>query len=113
MTCTIIAALVTCVASGPTTPRPTAAEAARIFRTSATPFVFVAPLPKGPTVIWTSTTGPTQGPWARAPLSPRRRLDGTLLTDPPADAWSQPSILVVPFVDRPRRHFTPSTTRPR
>jgi hypothetical protein len=91
------------VASGPLTPRPTAAEALRIFSAASTPFIYVAPWPKGPTVVVIGS-GPTLGPWTMPPPVPARRLDGTLLTNPPIDYWSRPSFIFVPIVDQLHHH---------
>jgi hypothetical protein len=52
----------------------------------------------GPRVASTGSRGPSSGPWDFPPETPRRRLDGTLLTDPPADAWYYPQVVVQPFV---------------
>jgi hypothetical protein len=75
MTCTIIAALVSCVAA---TPAPSPAEAAAIL--APYQFVYVAPLPPGPRVIGIYSS-PTAGPFGEFPA---RRWDGTSYVDP----WS-------------------------
>jgi hypothetical protein len=51
----------------------------------------------GPRVASTGARGPSLGPWDFPLESPRRRLDGTLVTDPPADAWYVPQFVVAPF----------------
>jgi len=71
-TCTIVAGVITCVfAPG---PRPTAAEAAAIL--APRQFVYVAPIPPRPPIYVARTVDHWPEP------RPRRRLDGTLLTDP-------------------------------
>ena len=83
MTCTIIGAVaVSCFVTG---PKPSPAEAARILTASVPPFVYVPPSPRqlGPFFASIASTRPTAGPWAWPEPSPARRLDGTLLTDPP------------------------------
>ena len=49
----------------------------------------------GPRFASTGSRGPSAGPWEFPPPSPPRRLDGTLLTDPPA-YWPPTVINVLP-----------------
>ena len=84
MTCTIIGVIVTCLGSG---PRLSPAEAAAIFTTSVPP---TRTIPTYPPAV--SSELPPQPP--APPPIPRRRLDGSLFTDPPV-TYAPP--LYVPY----------------
>jgi hypothetical protein len=79
-TCTIIGLVVNCLINPAT--RLTPAEAAAILAPNQ--YVYVEPAPRwGPTVVLAGSS-PTAGPFGEfKPFSPRRRLDGSLTTDPP------------------------------
>ena len=77
----------------PHTPQLTPAEAAAIMA----PHQYMAPLIcvqcDGPYFASTGSKGATSGPWEWPIPAPQRRLDGTLLTDPPALYGAYPSYL--------------------
>jgi hypothetical protein len=73
MTCTIIAAVVTC--TGLVAP-PSSAEALRILTTSIRPYEAPPPVEPRPQVVVIERRVPAQ--------EPARRLDGTRVDDPPA-----------------------------
>ena len=76
-TCILVLNLIHCVVVGPV---PTPAQAAAILAPHQ--FVYMAPRPAGGPFLTVarSKTGPA---WDRRELHPKRRLDGTLLSDPP------------------------------
>ena len=76
-TCTLVLGLIQCVIVGPVL---TPAQAAAILAPHE--FVYVAPLPAGGPVL-TVARSKTGSPWDWPELRPKRRLDGTLLSDPP------------------------------
>jgi hypothetical protein len=80
MTCTIIAALVTCSAMAG--PKTTPDEALRIFLRTAMPYpVTVADV--GPQGIWTGSPPPTLEPWDPLTSDHSLRIDGAPLSEPP------------------------------
>jgi hypothetical protein len=78
--CTIVGIVVlNCL----TTNRPTPSEAAEILRPRQ--YVSVAPVPPLRPLAVVAVSNPGDGPFGPFPLSPPRRLDGTLYSEP---RWS-------------------------
>lgn len=114
MTLTIVA-LAALVAQAPA-PRPSPEEAVRILTHSVPPFNPSAVPPSTPhrVISEVRSKGPTTGPWDWPEPRPARRLDGTLLTDPPAFYMeSAPIYTYDPYYNRPyvRRPLPPRPKR--
>lgn len=86
-TCALLLGIITCTS---TAQRPTPADAVRILTASSPPYVYVLPAPRyGPVVAATGSRSGA-GPWDWPEPTYARRLDGTLLTMPPAVYGAQP-----------------------
>ena len=117
-TCSIVAAIVSCILHGPVlSPR----QAVDIFQSSMTPFVYVAPLPPRlpePISVAAPQRANMSGPWDWPEPRPERRLDGTLLSDPPTVFGIQPwyPYLLGPYPayrpPQPREAHPRTTRRP-
>lgn len=110
MTWLLVAQLTVTIARGHITmdgPRPSVAEAARILAQapSIANRTYALSLPPGPRAV-VIPSSPTAGPFGEfRPFSPPRRLDGTLLTDPPAEGYP---ILAFPITPWPwEQHPSP------
>jgi hypothetical protein len=80
-TCALVLGIISCTFAG---PRTTPAEALAILAPHQ--FVYVPPLPPGPTVLILNSSS-TAGPFGEfKPFSPSQRLDGSSFTDPPFGA---------------------------
>lgn len=82
ITCSVVAAVVSCLMSA---PKPSPDAAMKIWTAASTPLA--TQLPKLETrpdsYPLVSGSKPSVGPWEFPPERPARRLDGTLLSEPP------------------------------